>query len=202
MGPLLVLLSGRAVDVLAPRDRATVAWQLGRPPVAATGVARRCPYGYPQVVVTHPLHRDGERFVVFPTLFWLSCPFLSAAVARLEAAGGVKRFESRLARDPGLAARYRAAHDAYRDERRALLSREELDFLRNASALGRLETGIAGLASPHRVKCLHAHLAHFLARGENPIGEAVATELVQLFCPAERVVCAGAPGEGPRCCPP
>ncbi|MBC7169961.1 DUF501 domain-containing protein [Candidatus Bipolaricaulota bacterium] len=188
--------------MLAPRDRATVAWQLGRPPVAAIGVARRCPYGYPQVVVTHPLHRDGERFVVFPTLFWLSCPFLCATVARLESAGGVKRFEARLARDPGLAARYRAAHDAYRDERRALLSREELDFLRNAGALDRLETGIAGLAGPRGVKCLHAHLAHFLARGENPIGEAVATELVQLFCPAERVWCAGVGGDDRPCCAP
>jgi len=200
IGLLLVRLGGEAIDVLAPRDRAIVAWQLGRPPVAAIGVAHRCPYGYPQVVVTHPLHRDDERFVVFPTLFWLSCPFVGAAVARLESTGGVKRFESRLARDPALAVRSRAAHDAYREERRALLSLEELAFLRDVGALDRLETGIAGLASPHRVKCLHAHLAHFLARGENPIGEAVATELIQLFCPAERVLCAGIAEEGPSCC--
>ena len=187
--------------MLDPKDLEVVGWQLGRAPVAAIGVARRCPYGFPQVVVTHLLHRDEEHFVFFPTLFWLSCPFLGAAVARLESAGGVKRYERRLAEDPDLAARYRAAHEAYREERRTLLSREEVRFLRDVGALDRLETGIAGLGNLRRVKCLHAHLAHFLARGENPIGETVAAELSQLFCPAERVVCARIGGEDPSCCP-
>lgn len=189
--------------MLDPKDLEVVGWQLGRPPTGALAVARRCPYGYPQVVVTHPLHREGEQFVLFPTLFWLSCPFLGAAVARLESAGAVKRFETRLAEDPDLAARYRAAHEAYREERRALLSREELGFLRNVGGLDRLETGIAGLGNPWRVKCLHAHLAHFLARGENPIGEAVAAELPRLFCPPSRVECRMAVGgdTAPGCRP-
>lgn len=188
--------------MLDPQDLAVVAWQLGRPPTGALAVARRCPYGYPQVVLTHPLHRTEEGFVVFPTLFWLTCPFLVAEVARLESAGAVKRYEARLQADPDLAARYLAAHDAYRRERWALLTPEDREFLGRAGALERLETGIAGLGNPLRVKCLHAQLAQFLARGENPIGEAVAGELPRLFCPPERVLCAelkteGPPGGGP-----
>jgi len=155
------------------------------------------------VVLTHPLHRRGAEFTVFPTLFWLSCPFLVTAVGRLESGGAVKRFEARLATDPDLAARYAAAHEAYRRERLSLLSREEREFLSRVGAGGRLETGIAGLGSPHRVKCLHAHLAHFLARGGNPIGEAVAAELPALACPPRRVECvAGAHGAGPSGCHP
>ncbi len=178
--------------MLDPKDLAAVAWQLGRLPTGALAVAHRCPYGYPQVVLTHPLHRQGEKFVVFPTLFWLTCPFLAAEVSRLESVGAVRRHEAQLAIDPDLARRYREAHERYGCERAALLSPEDRAFLREAGAMGRLGTGIAGLANPRRVKCLHAHLAHFLARGGNPIGEVVAAELPRLFCSPERVPCAQA----------
>jgi hypothetical protein len=183
--------------VLDRADYDTIRWQLGRPPTGALAVARRCPYGYPQVVLTHPLHRQGAEFIVFPTLFWLSCPYLGAEVSRLESGGAVKRLEERLARHPDLAAQYAKAHDAYREERWSLLSANERAFLSQVNALGRLETGIAGLANPRRVKCLHAHLAHFLARGGNPIGEAVARELPALACPPERVECAAVHREDP-----
>lgn len=188
--------------MLDPADLATVAWQLGRPPTGAVEVACRCPYGYPQVVLTHPLHRNGDEFVFFPTLFWLSCPFLTAEVARLESAGAVKRFEARLAAEPDLASRYAAAHDAYRGERLSILSRDDRAFLRRVGAENRLETGIAGLGNARRVKCLHAHLAHHLAGRENLIGEAVAVKLPRLFCPPQRVLCAEGNREGLPCCQP
>jgi len=189
--------------MLDPRDCATVGWQLGRPPTGAIAVAHRCPYGYPQVVLTHPLHRQGAEFVVFPTLFWLSCPFLTAEVSRLESGGAVRRFEARLAAEPDLVRRYAEAHKSYRCERAALLSREDREFLGQANALDRMETGIAGLSNPRRVKCLHSHLAHFLARRGNPIGEAVAADLPRLFCLPERVECEAAVQAGvpPGCQP-
>jgi len=158
------------LNVLSPADRRVVERQIGRPPTGAVAVAHRCPYGYPQVILTHPLHRQGAEFVVFPTLFWLSCPYLTAEVARVESGGG--------------------AHESYRRERAALLSPEERGFLGKVGALDRLQTGIAGLSNRQRVKCLHAHLAHFLARGGNPIGESVAAELPALFCPPQRIMCA------------
>lgn len=186
---------GALLSASTAPDLETIAWQLGRPPVGVLAVARRCPYGYPQVILTHPLHRQGEEFVVFPTLFWLSCPFLGAEVARLESAGAVKRFEGLLARDPDLAAAYARAHGAYREERLSLLSSEDREFLRAHRAWDSVETGIAGLRNPRRVKCLHAQLAHFLVRGENPIGEKTAAEIPHLECPPERVMCRAVAGE-------
>lgn len=176
--------------MLSPADRRVVERQIGRPPTGAVAVAHRCPYGYPQVILTHPLHRQGAEFVVFPTLFWLSCPYLTAEVARVESGGGVRRYEDLLAVQPDLVCRYAEAHESYRRERAALLSPEERGFLGKVGALDRLQTGIAGLSNRQRVKCLHAHLAHFLARGGNPIGESVAAELPALFCPPQRIMCA------------
>ncbi|HEC63587.1 MAG TPA: DUF501 domain-containing protein [Candidatus Acetothermia bacterium] len=172
-----------------PADLKLIHRQLGRPPKGVRSIARDCPYGYPQVTVNHPLHREGEAFEVFPTLFWLTCPYLVEEVARLESAGWVKRLEARLAEDPALAARYGRAHEKYRAERLALISSEEEKFLREKGAWDAVETGVAGLRNPHRVKCLHAQLAHFLARGDNPIGALVAQLLPSLHCSPDAVRC-------------
>jgi len=177
-----------------PRDLEVVAWQLGRPARGVVAIARTCPYGYPQVTVNHPLRREGDLFEVFPTLFWLTCPYLVEGVSRLESAGWVRRMERRLKADPELARQYALAHKAYRRERLGLLTPEERKFLCERGAWAAVETGVAGLHNPSRVKCLHAQLAHFLARGENPIGAHVAALLPSLFCPGQDVRCEKAKG--------
>ena len=65
-------------------DRALVEQQLGRPPRAFRRVARRCPYGTPAVTEQEPYDDAGDPF---PTTYYLTCPYLVAAVARLDAAG-------------------------------------------------------------------------------------------------------------------
>ncbi|MFN3346712.1 MAG: DUF501 domain-containing protein [Candidatus Bipolaricaulaceae bacterium] len=145
---------------------------------------RPCPYGFPQVILNHPLLPEP-----MPTLFWLSCPFLVAEVSRLESAGAVQRYEALLAQDHELAQEYRRAHEEYKKERLSLLAQAELELVREKGFSSLLEAGIAGLTNPWRVKCLHAQLAHFLVRGKNPIGERVAAELPALFCPPERILC-------------
>ncbi|MGY4706358.1 DUF501 domain-containing protein [Candidatus Bipolaricaulota sp. J31] len=164
------------------RDLHVIRWQLGRPPRGVVAIARDCPHGYPQVTVNRPLIRHGTGFEVFPTLFWLTCPHLLREVGRLEARGLVKRFEERLARDAALREAYLRAHEAYRGERLSLLAADERAFLERVGARNAVETGIAGLRNPTRVKCLHAQLAHYLARGSNPIGEEVARLLPALHC--------------------
>lgn len=165
------------------RDLVVIRWQLGRPPRAVAGIARDCPYGYPQVTVNRPFIRRDSGFEVFPTLFWLTCPYLVREVGKLEARGLVGWFESRLAEDPELLAEYQRVHREYRRERLALLRPEEKSFLREVGAYGAVETGIAGLRNLARVKCLHAQLAHYLARGVNPIGGEVSRMLPALHCP-------------------
>jgi hypothetical protein len=144
-------------------DLAAVTAQLGRPPRGTRTVAHRCPCGLPDVVETTPRLADGTPF---PTLYYLTCPRAVAACARLEATGVMRKMTARLAEDPELAARYRAAHADYLARRNAIAAVPELD-------------GVSAGGMPERVKCLHALLAHALAAGPgvNPFGDEVRARL-------------------------
>jgi uncharacterized protein len=141
----------------AAGDRAVVAAQLGRPPRAIRAVAHRCPCGNPDVIETSPRLPDGTPF---PTLYYLTCPRAASAIGTLEASGLMSEMTDRLARDPELAAAYRAAHESY------LARREEIDHVDEID-------GISAGGMPNRVKCLHVLVAHSLAagRGVNPLGD-------------------------------
>jgi hypothetical protein len=141
----------------SPADLAAVAAQLGRPPRGTRAVAHRCPCELPDVVETSPRLADGTPF---PTLYYLTCPRASAICGRLESAGVMREMTARLAEDPELAARYRAAHADYLARRDAI------------EAVPEIEGSSAG-GMPGRVKCLHALLAHALAVGPgvNPFGD-------------------------------
>src|SRR2546430_10131827 len=92
-------------------DFALVERQLGRRPRAFRRVAVRCPYGRPAVTEQWALDESGEPF---PTTYWLTCPYLVAAVARIEAGGGVDRWTRAAADDPQLAESLRSAHEEQR----------------------------------------------------------------------------------------
>jgi uncharacterized protein len=136
-------------------DRDAVAVQLGRPPRASRSVAHRCSCGLPDVVETSPRLEDGTPF---PTLFYLTCPRLASAIGRLESSGLMRTMTARLADDPDLAMRYRAAYD---------------DYLSRRDAIEPLGTSVAAGGMPDRVKCLHVVVAHALAVGPgvNPFGD-------------------------------
>lgn len=163
------------------QDEAIVSWQLGRPARAFRAVAVRCPHGYPAVTEQASRDRDGEPF---PTTFWLTCPWLAAALARLEAAGGVGRWSRAAAEEPVLAASLAAASE----EQRRL--RPELPG------------GIAGSSSPKHLKCLHAHAAFALARPGYELGERILDEAGDRWCPDARCARAAvdrAQGAGASC---
>jgi len=145
---------------MATDDRATVARQLGREPRAFRRVAVRCPFGRPAVTEQYAYARDGEPF---PTMFWLTCPFLVAAVSRIEAEGGVERWTRAATEDPALGESLRAANE---DQRRL---RPEID----AGVGGRTRTG--------SLKCLHAHAAFALARPGYDLGERILAEVEPLW---------------------
>ena len=154
-------------------DRAIVERQLGRPPRAFHRVVRRCPYGLPAVTEQLPYAADGAPF---PTTYYLTCPHAVAAVARLEAAGGVERWSAAAAADPIL----RASVEQATEEQRAV--RKELAAGRSARDGGAsLELGIGGSVRPLGLKCLHAHVAFALARPGYLLGERIVAELGQLF---------------------
>ena len=147
-------------------DTEVVALQLGRPPRGLRRVAHRCPCGLPDVVETAPRLDDGTPF---PTLYYLTCPRATAAVARLEAAGVMRQMQQRLAAEPELRAAYQAAHRDY------LARRDEAARDAGVAPLPPGTQSAGGM--PARVKCLHALTAHELAvPGANPLGREAAAQ--------------------------
>ena len=106
-------------------------------------------------MTTAPRLPDGTPF---PTLWYLTCRSLAAAVGRLESEGVMREMTERIAEDPELAAAHRAAHD---------------DYLAARDAVEPLGTEVTAGGLPDRVKCLHVLVAHSLARGRgvDPLGD-------------------------------
>ena len=141
-------------------DRDIVERQLGRRPRAFRGVAVRCPFGRPAVTEQAPFDDEGRPF---PTQFYVTCPFLVAAISRLEAAGGVERWSRAAREDDALAA---SLEDAQRRQR---LLRPDID------------AGIGGSTRDGSLKCLHAHAAFALANPGYELGGRILDELPALW---------------------
>jgi exopolyphosphatase/guanosine-5'-triphosphate,3'-diphosphate pyrophosphatase len=139
-----------------PRDRAVIAGELGRVPQDLTGVAVRCPHGYPAVTETAPVLAEGAPN---PTLLYLTCPALATMISRVEAAGGVRSLRSACRDDEELRGVLEEITQVYQERRVALL--------RQGSSAGprdpRLGAGIGGPESPEAASCLHAYGAALLA---------------------------------------
>ena len=164
-------------------DRAIVAGQLGRAPRAFRRVVARCPYGLPAVTEQAPYDRRGDPF---PTTYYVTCPHLVSAIARLEAAGGVERWSSAAASDDALGASLERAGVEQRRVRRELAG-NELGSDDGTS----LDLGIGGSRSQEHLKCLHAHVAFALARPGYELGERILADVADPWptdrCCSERL---------------
>jgi uncharacterized protein len=154
-------------------DRAVVARQLGRAPRAFRRVVVRCPFGLPAVTEQAPYDDSGEPF---PTTYYLTCRHLVAALARVEAAGGVERWSEQAARRPELA---RSLQEA--TARQRAYRREHAGDLPRTDGGASLELGIGGSRTAHRLKCLHAHAAFALAAPGYELGERILAEVEPLW---------------------
>ncbi|RNL82829.1 DUF501 domain-containing protein [Halostreptopolyspora alba] len=162
----------QADERLTADDASVIRRQLGRPPRGPVSVAHRCPCGLPDVVTTAPRLADGTPF---PTLYYLTCPRAASAIGTLEASGLMREMTERLDSEPELRAAYQRAHDSY------LADREERA---SADGVGPLPEGTQSAGGmPDRVKCLHALVAHELARpGSNPLGREALDALPEWWC--------------------
>jgi len=173
------------VEPLTLGDKRIIAHQIGRDARGVIAIPRRCAYGYPQVATVYPL-LDREPF---PTMYWLTCPYLHREIAALESEGMIARIEERIASDPALAEQVMRAHRSYIGQRLKLLSPDDLAYLEERRMLPALtQRGIGGIANFARIKCLHLHAAHALV-GDNPIGEIVLNSLATDACPRSDVLC-------------
>ena len=149
--------------MISSEDLAEVSRQLGRPARDIVEVSARCICGRVLVVKTKPKLADGTPF---PTLYYLTQRSATAAVSALEAAGYMAELQQLLDEDEQIAIAYRKAHIQYLAEREAI---ENVEEIKDFSAGG----------MPSRVKCLHALVAHSLAKGAgiNPIGDMALAKL-------------------------
>jgi len=138
--------------------------------------AARCPFGFPAAVETLPYDAGGRPF---PTLFYLTCPTLVTAASRLESDGGVQAWSARLAAEPALARAVAAAATAARRRRRELVGRYALMMVDGGASL---TAGVGGVGDVRAVKCLHAHVAHALARPGYAFGRAVLAQAEHPWC--------------------
>jgi uncharacterized protein len=142
-----------------PADRQAVRELLGREPNGEFVVVVRRHSGQPVVIANDPLLRDGTPM---PTRYWLLDPEIRAQVSRLEAEGGVKEAESAIPPE-----RIADMHARYAAERDRLLP---------ADWSGPKPSGGVG-GTRFGVKCVHAHVAWWLAGGDDPVGAWAAERL-------------------------
>jgi len=120
-------------------------------------------------VVKMPLIRDGEPF---PTLYWLTDPVLAQRITTLEYEGGVVRAETFLTENEDVRAIFLDQHVRYRNARWAEATYEEQMVAKSKGYDKRLlKVGIGGVVNFLSVKCLHLHVAHYLATHDNVIGK-------------------------------
>lgn len=131
---------------------------LGRRPAGAFAVVVRRQGGAPVVIENAPHLDDGTPM---PTLYWLIDPSLKEQVSRLESVGGVRRVEALL--DPAVISQIHEEHAARRTARIECRDRPA-----PSGGVGGTRRGL---------KCLHAHLANWLAGAEDPAGAIVAAEV-------------------------
>jgi uncharacterized protein len=152
-------------------ERAIVARQLGRSPRALGRVVVRCPFGLPAVTEQRPYDVVGEPF---PTTYYVTCPHLVAAIARLEAAGGVEQWSDAASKDAALGESLARATEEQRRIRRGLAG-----DVRGSDEGASLALGIGGSQRPEHLKCLHAHVAFALARPRYELGERILAQVAR-----------------------
>lgn len=148
-------------------DRAVLEGQLGYLRYEPLAVLTRCPAGYPQVVLS--FFAPGKPDEISTNLFWVTSPYLRVGVDRIEGRGTAREIKAWVLADPERAARFEREQQAY----------HALAVRLFAECLGRpvprsTPIGVGGVRALDQVKCLHAHLACWMATGRSIVGENVA----------------------------
>lgn len=145
-------------------------------------VALRCGFGFPQVVVSSPLSRT---LTPFPTLFWLTCPFLKRRCGELESRQKIAELEKIFSSMPELIERY---HADYAEMRLSLVPEDvRLELARTNPSIFEVlaKSGVGGInysGGCPAPKCLHLQTASWLGMGRHPAESWLAAEIGALEC--------------------
>lgn len=83
---------------ISDEDLKIVSAQLERYPKNVLEVSYRCSFGFPMVIKSKPV-LEGKPF---PTIYWLTCPYLRYRVSQLEANGDIPKYEKLLSSSKNL----------------------------------------------------------------------------------------------------
>lgn len=167
--------------VVSKEDLEIIEKQLGRCVSNVLTIGKRCIYGYPQVIKSFPL-KDGKPF---PTLYWLTCPYLVEEVSKLEAQQKITEIEKIIQNDPELKRQLVRVHQVEIEKRMKLLG-EKINSLPENMIKKLKETGVGGIENFSSVKCLHLHYASYLVGENNPVGGIVDRYIAKKCCDDSR----------------
>lgn len=111
---------------------------------------------------------DKHLIEPFPTIYWVTNPKLRIMISKLELESLGTKLEKQLESDAESLASMKRAHLAYGKARKELIDDSDSALIRERqweSAFAETR-GVAGIRNHAAIKCLHAHVAHFLS-GEN-----------------------------------
>lgn len=152
-------------------------------------IARRCYYGKPQVVLCNPVIK-GET--PFPTIFWLTCPYLAKKCGMLESTQKIDSLEKILSTMPE---EVQTWHNIYRNLRENIIfETTETNKKSNLSKLKAIlhKKGVGGIdtrIAPNAAKCLHLQVATWLGMGKHPAEFWLKGQIGDLYC-EEKSYCA------------
>ena len=130
----------------------------------------KCRFGQVMVQVCRPWGRK-----IFPTSFWLTCPYLVRVAGKIESAGGVHELEEYIT-SRGLVHEWREYNIAHQAIRLRLGGTNENAFMRKYRARifrDVMRGGVGGIRVGEgvNVKCLHLQTASLIGTGYHPAKE-------------------------------
>ncbi len=124
--------------------------------------ASRCKYGFSQVIESFPLKNEEP----FPTTYYLVCPHLNYHLSKLEESGAITMLDELKNTNT-----YQQIDAYYTKERKDRLSHSLINYQEiEDSYPNALELGIGGIKDQKGIKCLHLHVATYLAKLHDPVG--------------------------------
>jgi len=128
------------------------------------------------VIVCSPLSAKGSPF---PTIFWLTCPFLCRKCGELESGRKARELEDLFRTIPDGVEKWHRDYAALREDiLKSHVSEAE------ANACCQPERGVGGIdwkRAPYAVKCLHLQVATWLGFG-HPAGDWLEREVKDVTC--------------------
>lgn len=166
-------LTGYSLQTAGKEDEEFFKKITGRTPHPGSVVIKRCRFGKPVAFASMPIV-GGEPF---PTIFWLTCPYLLKLCGKLESKLFHKTLEAEIEKSERLKKEFHEAQMKMIHIRRKIAMAFSLDIPSSV-----LETGIGGVSNLTKVKCLHAHMAASFAGIESPVARALYEAITVFEC--------------------